>query len=71
MESYAICCIKLFQGYTALHLATMYNHNDVVLRLVDDYGKLFFCFISVGYPTSVVSWPAQSDDHSPPKRVKG
>ncbi|CAB3998980.1 Ankyrin repeat domain-containing SOWAHC [Paramuricea clavata] len=25
-------------GYTPLHLATMHNHNDVVLLLVDDYG---------------------------------
>ncbi|XP_028391858.1 ankyrin repeat, SAM and basic leucine zipper domain-containing protein 1-like [Dendronephthya gigantea] len=24
-------------GYTALHLATMFNHNDVVLLLLDDY----------------------------------
>ena len=23
--------------YTPLHLAAMYNHNDVVLLLIDDY----------------------------------
>ena len=34
--------LQMFQGYTPLHLATIYNHNDVVLLLVDDYGKIFF-----------------------------